>query len=140
MTTGEFMAKTEVAKRDVRVSVIGAGYWGRNLVRNYYTLGALESVCDVDEHTLERVRKEYQVAATKNYDSILAEPAVDGVVIAAPAALHYDLAKRALLAGKHVFVEKPLAMNAQDGKRLLELAKETGVVLMVGHILEYHPG
>jgi UDP-2-acetamido-3-amino-2,3-dideoxy-glucuronate N-acetyltransferase len=133
------MTPTEAAKSPVRVSVIGAGYWGKNLVRNFHSLGALESVCDTNDETLERVRKEYRVATTKDYDAILREPAVDAVVVAAPAAAHFELVKRALRARKHVFVEKPLALNADEGKELVELARAQGLVLMVGHILEYHP-
>lgn len=126
-------------KPAVRVGVVGAGYWGKNHVRNFHTLGALECVCDTNEGTLERVRKEYRVSTTKDYNAILNEPAIDAVVIAAPAAAHFDLVKRALHAGKHVFVEKPLALNANEGKELVELANARGAVLMVGHILEYHP-
>jgi len=133
------MTQTDAAKQTVRVSVIGAGYWGANLVRNFYSLGALESVCDTNDETLERVRKEYRVATTKDYEAILNEPAIEAVVIATPAAAHFDLAKRAIHAGKHVFVEKPLALRANEGKDLVELASAQGVVLMVGHILEYHP-
>lgn len=133
------MTSTGPTKESVWVSAVGAGYWGRNLVRNFHSLGALKSVCDTDEDTLERVRKEYRVATTNDYEAVLSDSAVDGVVIAAPAALHYDLAKRALQAGKHVFVEKPLALNAREGKDLAERAREARVVLMVGHILEYHP-
>jgi UDP-2-acetamido-3-amino-2,3-dideoxy-glucuronate N-acetyltransferase len=133
------MTSPGVAKHTVRVSVVGAGYWGKNLVRNYYALGALESVCDADDKTLDRVRKEYNVATTKDYDAILSDSAVDAIAIAVPAALHYDMAKRALMAGKGVFVEKPLALNAREGKELVDLASSQGAVLMVGHILEYHP-
>lgn len=133
------MPSTEAGKQNVRVSVIGAGTWGMNLVRNYHALGALESVCDIDDETLNRVRKEYRVATTRDYDAILGDPVVDAVVIAGPSALHFDLAKRALEAGKHVFVEKPLALNAREGKELVDLADTQGAVLMVGHVLEYHP-
>ena len=133
------MTSPRVGKHSVRVSVVGAGYWGKNLVRNYHALGALESVCDADDKTLDRVRKEYSVATTKDYDAILGDSAVDAVAIAVPAALHFDLTKRALQAGKHVFVEKPLALNAREGRELLNLADNQGLVLMVGHILEYHP-
>jgi UDP-2-acetamido-3-amino-2,3-dideoxy-glucuronate N-acetyltransferase len=133
------MTQTDAGKQPVRVSVIGAGYWGKNLVRNFYSLGALESVCDTNVETLERVRKEYHVATTKDYDAILNEPVIDAVVIAAPAVAHSELVRRALHAGKHVFVEKPLALNANEGKELVKLASELGAVLMVGHILEYHP-
>lgn len=133
------MSNASGAKEAVRVSVVGAGFWGKNLVRNFHVLGALEMVCDVNEETLARVRQEYHVATTKDFGSVLSDPMVDAVVIAAPAAQHYDLAGKALRAGKHVFVEKPLALYAREGKELVELAKEKKLVLMVGHILEYHP-
>jgi UDP-2-acetamido-3-amino-2,3-dideoxy-glucuronate N-acetyltransferase len=133
------MSNAGAAKEAVRVSVVGAGYWGKNLVRNFNALGALETVCDVSEETLTRMRQEYHVATTKDYEAVLGDPIVDAVVIAAPAAQHYELAERALRAGKHVFVEKPLALDAQEGRELVELAKEERRVLMVGHILEYHP-
>jgi UDP-2-acetamido-3-amino-2,3-dideoxy-glucuronate N-acetyltransferase len=123
----------------VRVSVVGAGYWGKNLVRNFHALGALDSVCDVNEETLERIRKEYKVATTTDLDAVLSEPTVDAIVVAVPAALHHDVAKRALLAGKHVLVEKPLALSVGEGQELVGLAKKAGLILMVGHILEYHP-
>ena len=87
------MASTGAGKQNVRISVIGAGYWGKNLVRNYHALGTLESVCDIDDETLDRVRKEYRVATTKDYEAILSDPVVEAVVIAVPAALHYELAK-----------------------------------------------
>lgn len=133
------MTETMAPKRGVCVGVVGAGYWGKNLVRNFHLLNALECVCDTNEETLERVRKQERVATTKDYDALLTDPTVDGVVVAAPAALHYDLTKRALEAGKHVFVEKPLALNAKEGRQLVELAKAQNAILMVGHILEYHP-
>lgn len=133
------MLSTGTGKQKVRVSVIGGGSWGKNLLRHYHALGALESVCDIDSETLDRVREEYRVATTKDYDALLNDPAVDAVVIAVPAALHFDLAERALRAGKDVFVEKPLALNAHDGKELVDLANTQGAVLMVGHMLDYHP-
>ncbi len=133
------MPTTGTGKQAPRVSVIGAGEWGRNLVRSFHALGALESVCDVDDETLNHVRKEYRVATTKDYDAILSDPVVDAVVIATPAASHHSLAKRALEAGKDVFVEKPLALNVPEGKELVDLADTQGAVLMIGHILGYHP-
>src|SRR5712692_3822486 len=133
------MASTEAPKQTVRVSVVGAGYWGKNLVRNYHSLGVLESVCDVDNKSLDVIRKEYCIPTTNDYDAVLSDPAVNAVVIAAPAALHYDLAKLALRLGKHVFVEKPLALHTGEGRELVNLANKQGSVLMVGHILEYHP-
>jgi UDP-2-acetamido-3-amino-2,3-dideoxy-glucuronate N-acetyltransferase len=119
--------------------VVGAGYWGKNLVRTFHALGALETVCDINEATLDRVRKEYCVATTTDYDAVLDDQSVEAVVIAVPAVQHHTLSKRALEAGKHVFVEKPLALNCAEGKTLVEMARSRNLVLMVGHILEYHP-
>jgi UDP-2-acetamido-3-amino-2,3-dideoxy-glucuronate N-acetyltransferase len=136
---GESMLQSRTAEKTPRISIIGAGYWGKNLVRNFYAINALESVCDVNEETLNSIRQEYRVATTINYDAVLDDPDVDAVAIAAPATQHYELAVRALNAGKHVFVEKPLALHPQDGKKLVQIAGDRGLVLMVGHILEYHP-
>ena len=133
------MSKSPAVGRKLRVSVVGSGYWGRNLVRNFHALDALESVCDVNEETLTRVRNEFQVATTKDYEAILGDSAIDAVVLATPAAQHYKMASAALMSGKHVFVEKPLALEVEEGRALVDLAKKLGLVLMVGHILEYHP-
>jgi UDP-2-acetamido-3-amino-2,3-dideoxy-glucuronate N-acetyltransferase len=136
---GESMPQSKAAEVTPRVGIIGAGYWGKNLVRNFHALNALETVCDINDETLSRVRQEYRVSTTIDYDAVLSDPHVGAVVIAAPAAQHYELATRALRAGKHVFVEKPLALHAREGKDLVDLAKERNLVLMVGHILQYHP-
>jgi UDP-2-acetamido-3-amino-2,3-dideoxy-glucuronate N-acetyltransferase len=133
------MPQTKLQAKKVQVAVVGAGYWGKNLVRNFHALNALETVCDLTDEVLDRVRQEYRVATTKDYDAVLGDSLVDAVVIAAPAAQHYELALRALHAGKHVFVEKPLALHPREGKDLVELARERNLVLMVGHILAYHP-
>src|SRR6266404_2355232 len=133
------MSQLRAEKKTPRVGVIGAGYWGKNLVRNFHALNALETVCDLDEDILNRIRQEYKVATTKDYDAVVGDPLVDAIVIAAPPRQHYELAAKALNAGKHVFVEKPLALNAQDGKQLVQIARDRNLVLMVGHILEYHP-
>ena len=133
------MPQTRIAAKAARVAVVGAGYWGKNLVRNFHSLNALETVCDLTDDVLDRVRQEYRVATTKDYDAVLGDPLIEAVVVAAPAAQHYELTLRALQAGKHVFVEKPLALHAREGKELVELADERNLVLMVGHILEYHP-
>jgi len=133
------MLESKTAEKTPRVAVIGAGYWGKNLVRNFHALKALQTVCDLNDETLNRIRQEYQVATTKDYHAVISDPLMDGVVIAAPAAQHYELAIQALSKGKHVFVEKPLALDAPSGKRLVQMAQERNLVLMVGHILEYHP-
>jgi UDP-2-acetamido-3-amino-2,3-dideoxy-glucuronate N-acetyltransferase len=121
------------------VAVVGCGYWGRNLVRNFSELGNLVAVCDVDAASLEEMQKTYRVKTTPDFEDLLQMPEVLGVVIAAPAAQHYELTKRALLAGKDVFVEKPLALRLEDGEKLVQLARQLSRVLMVGHLLLYHP-
>ncbi len=122
-----------------KVAVVGSGYWGKNLVRNFHELGALLCVCDSRGEALADAHSRYGVKTTSELDDVLADPWTKGVVIAAPASQHYALACRCLLAGKDVYVEKPLALHADEGRKLVELANRKGRVLMVGHILEYHP-
>ena len=123
-----------------KIAVIGSGYWGKNLVRNFDQLGALKRICDKNETTLAQFREQYpSVETCLAYSDVLSDREIDGVVIAAPAELHYALAREALLAGKHVYVEKPLVLVESDGKELIQLAKEKNRVLMVGHLLHYHP-
>jgi UDP-2-acetamido-3-amino-2,3-dideoxy-glucuronate N-acetyltransferase len=122
------------------IAVIGGGYWGRNLVRNFSGLGALHTICDADCEVLAQLASQYPGVNTEaDYPRVLGNKEVKGVVIATPAALHYPMAKEALLAGKDTFVEKPLALTVAEGRGLVELAEEKGKVLMVGHLLEYHP-
>lgn len=121
------------------VGVVGCGYWGRNLIRNFHELGALAAICDVNDKSLKEMQQLYQVPATGQFDQLLQLPGVQAVVIAAPAVQHYELAKRALLQGKDVFVEKPLALHLNDGEELVEIARKRSRILMVGHLLHYHP-
>jgi len=122
------------------IAVIGCGYWGKNLVRNFAELGALHTICDADPTVLEQFALPYpDISAEAEYQQVLNNPEIKGVVIATPALLHYFMSKQALLAGKDVFVEKPLALNIMEGKELVELAQEKHRILMVGHLLEYHP-
>lgn len=122
------------------IAVIGCGHWGKNLVRNFSELGALRAVCDENQASLERVKASYPgVKVTQHFADILEDEDVRACVIAAPAALHYGLARRALLAGKDVFVEKPLALRVAEGQELVTLAEQGKQVLMVGHLLQYHP-
>lgn len=122
------------------VAVIGCGYWGKNLVRNFAELGALHTICDADLKVLEQIASRYPQANTESkYRRVLQNREIKGVVIASPVTLHYSMAKEALLAGKDTFVEKPLALRVEEGKELVEIAEETGRILMVGHLLEYHP-
>ncbi|HME11380.1 MAG TPA: Gfo/Idh/MocA family oxidoreductase [Candidatus Acidoferrum sp.] len=122
-----------------QVGVVGCGYWGRNLVRNFHELGSLAAICDVQQASLDEMAKKYPVKATTRYEELLEMPEVQGVVIAAPAAQHFSLAKKAILAGKDVMVEKPLALRVEEGEELVRLAKARSRILMVGHLLHYHP-
>src|SRR5262249_9263144 len=121
------------------VGVIGCGYWGRNLVRNHFELGSLRAICDVDRARVEEMGAQYGVTTTTEYEELLSMREIQGVVIAAPAAQHYVLAKAALRMGKDVFVEKPLALEVGEGEELEKLARERNRILMVGHLLRYHP-
>ena len=123
-----------------RIAVIGCGQWGRNLVRNLEALGALAMVCD----TSSRARELAATISPKAH--IVSDPDrvfaanLDGVVIATPARSHFSLAQAALQTGKDALVEKPLALTHKEGAELVRLADEHDRVLMVGHVLEYHPG
>jgi UDP-2-acetamido-3-amino-2,3-dideoxy-glucuronate N-acetyltransferase len=121
------------------IAVIGCGYWGKNVVRTFSSLGALRCVCDVRSQVLEAARAKYEVQTTCSIAEVLADREVEGVAIAAPAVQHYQLVKQALEAGKHVLVEKPLALRLEEGRHLAEIADSRARVLMVGHILQYHP-
>jgi UDP-2-acetamido-3-amino-2,3-dideoxy-glucuronate N-acetyltransferase len=121
------------------VAVIGCGYWGKNLVRNFCELGALRWVCDVKSEVAEEAAQKYKARATDDLADVIADPDVKSIAIAAPASEHYELARRCLVADKHVFVEKPLALHLEDGRKLVELAHRHKRLLMVGHILQYHP-
>ena len=123
----------------IGVGVVGCGYWGKNLVRNFSELGALRVVCDMDQVRAQELATKYSVSSCTSFTELLDRPDVDAVVIAAPAAEHFALAKKAMLAGKDVFVEKPLALNVNEGTELADLSVATGRILMVGHLLHYHP-
>lgn len=121
------------------VAVIGSGYWGKNLVRNFYQLGVLKTICDGAPRVREEMAKTYpDVSVTGDIDGIMKDKDIQCVVIAAPAVHHFSLAEKALKAGKHVFVEKPLSLNHTDGEKLVRLAADQGRILFVGHILNYH--
>lgn len=125
---------------DKKIAVVGYGSWGKNLVRNFDKLDSLYAVCDVDESLLKTFGQKYPQAKTfSSVEELLTDPEIDAVVIATPPASHYSTAKKALQAGKDVFVEKPIALNYKDGEDLVATAQKKNKILMVGHILEYHP-
>ena len=121
------------------VGVVGCGYWGKNLVRNFHELGSLRVICDVQPHQVQALAQQYGVAVSGSYAELLKSNDLQGIVIAAPAAQHYALAKQALDAEKDVFVEKPLSLHVEEAQELTDLAEATGRILMVGHLLHYHP-
>ena len=122
------------------IAVVGAGYWGRNLVRNYYELDSLRTVCDTSTEALVAIQKRFpDVSFSSNFDAVLADQKVKAVVIALPVECHYEFAMKALRAGKDVFVEKPLALKLDHAKKLNTIAFEEKRILMVGHLLRYHP-
>jgi UDP-2-acetamido-3-amino-2,3-dideoxy-glucuronate N-acetyltransferase len=122
------------------VVVVGTGYWGKNLVRNFYELKALLGICDINPATLSTFKTKYpNTRAYADFTAVLNDSDVKAVVIATPAASHYALVKESLESGKDVFVEKPLALKYDEGKELVALAESREKILMVGHILQYHP-
>jgi UDP-2-acetamido-3-amino-2,3-dideoxy-glucuronate N-acetyltransferase len=123
-----------------KIACIGAGYWGKNLVRNFSELGVLSWICDTDVERGSELAAAYHIPrCTGSVDAILADPEVRGVAIATPAETHGKMVQRALLAGKDVLVEKPLCMSVEEGQDLVALAAEKQRILMVGHLLWYHP-
>ncbi len=122
----------------VKIAVIGTGYWGKNLVRNFAQLGVLAAVCDADQNLAAERAAEYSIPSL-SWQRVLDDQSIHAVVIAVPAQLHAKLALQALQANKHVFIEKPLALTLQDGEAVVALAKQKQRILMVGHLLQYHP-
>lgn len=122
------------------IAVVGMGSWGANLVRTFSQLDCLYVGCDNDQKKLARMRKLYHNARfTDSFDDVINDDKVEGVVIAAPSPFHYDLAKKALLKDKAVYIEKPMALKATDAEDLVSIAEKRKLPLMVGHLLKYHP-
>ena len=121
-----------------RIAHVGHGYWGKNLARNFHELGNLAAVVDPVAKVAEAAAASYGVRAA-SFEEVLADPNIDAVSIASPAGLHHRHAKATLEAGKHVYVEKPLALDIGQAEELRDLAAKRGLTLMVGHLLQYHP-
>ena len=123
-----------------KVAVIGTGYWGKNLVRNFDQLGALKTIYDPNPVILEKMSAQYpEAASAANFESILSDPEIEGLVVAAPAEKHAELVRGGLLADKDILVEKPLCLSPDEGRQLVDLAAEKKRILMVGHLLWHHP-
>ena len=128
---------TDVSRK---IAVVGAGYWGKNLVRNFHALGALGMIVDPSPVIQERMAQDYPgVKLTGSYADALSDPEIGGLAIATPAETHGNLIREAILAGKDVYVEKPLCLSESEGRELIQLAAEKKQLLMVGHLLWYHP-
>ena len=125
---------------DAKIALVGCGYWGKNLCRNFHALGALAAVVDATANGQATARSIAPYALiTDNFDDILGDEQFQGIVLATPAETHADLAIQAIRAGKDVFVEKPMALSISDAESMQKVANETDRILMVGHLLEYHP-
>lgn len=122
----------------IKIAQVGCGYWGKNLARNFAELGALGAVVDDNHDTVARMTLEH-AAPAQTLEQVLADDAIRGVSFATPAETHAALVSKAIAAGKHVYVEKPLALTPTDAERVINEAKAAGRVLMVGHLLQYHP-
>jgi UDP-2-acetamido-3-amino-2,3-dideoxy-glucuronate N-acetyltransferase len=122
------------------VAVIGTGYWGKNLLRNFNDLGALSAFCESNEDQRSLMAGNYpETRAFASAEQVASDPGIDAVAISTPAATHAELTRLFLNAGKHVFVEKPLCLHAKEGEELGSLSDDCGRILMVGHLLLYHP-
>jgi len=132
----------ELPFEPVRTAVVGLGYWGPNLIRNLndLELAELRWICDLDESRLASFGRRYpSVRCTREFDDLLADPELEAIAIATPVSTHYPLALAALEAGKHVFIEKPLAASVAEGERLATVAAESDLTLMPGHTFLYSP-
>lgn len=122
------------------VGFAGMGYWGKNILRNLYELGILHTACDSNPEAVYEWRKKFpDVNFTTSFNEMLQNPGIKAIAVATPAATHYEMAKKILMVGKDVFIEKPLALTVGEGEELVELAEQGKRILMVGHILQYHP-
>src|SRR5579872_4795908 len=129
-------------KKQIKVGVVGCGYWGPNLIRNFRSLSdcTLKMMCDVSETRLTHLRSLYpEVEGATDYGHVLNGAGLDAVVIATAVKLHYPMAKAALLAGKHTFIEKPMACSSHECEELIDIARKKGLTLMTGHTFLYSP-
>lgn len=122
------------------VAVIGCGLWGKNVVRNFYNLNALNTVCDLDEENRKNLKEQYpDVNIIADFNEVLKNSDIDAVAVVTPSHTHYKIVKQAIEAGKHVYVEKPISTVASEAMSLAKIAEENNKILMVGHLLMYHP-
>ncbi len=120
-----------------KIAHVGCGYWGKNLVRDFAQLGALAAIVEPNEAQAAKLSAAHDVPV-RSLNEVLADPQIDALSFATPAVTHASLAIQAMRAGKHVFMEKPLALSVEEGQEVVEVAQETGKLVMVGHLLQYH--
>tara|TARA_Y100000588_G_scaffold392737_1_gene505729 strand:+ start:3664 stop:4641 length:978 start_codon:yes stop_codon:yes gene_type:complete len=120
------------------IAVVGCGHWGKNLVRNFFSLGHLKYISDSDEKISKELSSELNVQSA-TFDELLSDEEIEGVVIGAPAIFHASMSIKAMKAKKHVFVEKPFAIDKEEANAMINTSKQEDVQLMVGHLLQYHP-
>lgn len=122
----------------VSTAVIGAGDWGKNHVRKFHELGSLKAICESNPTTAQKMHDDFGVI-NKSFDDIINDPDIDAIVLATPAVTHKELGLKAIEQGKHLFIEKPIALNSIDAEIITKAAEEKGLILMIGHLLQYHP-
>jgi predicted dehydrogenase len=128
--------------KNISVAVVGCGYWGPNLIRNFRSLPEcrLKTMCDLSQQRLKHLHQLYpEVEMSSSFDSVLADPEINAVAIATAVRFHFPMAKASLLAGKHTFIEKPMASSAAECEELIEIAEKQGLILMIGHTFLYSP-
>jgi UDP-2-acetamido-3-amino-2,3-dideoxy-glucuronate N-acetyltransferase len=126
--------------RNPKVGVVGAGYWGKNLVRVFNKIGSLSAICDSSISMLNSMKLMYPAVKTyQKFPDLLNDPKISAIIIATPPASHFNMAREALMSGKDVFVEKPLSLTTSEGEELVRIADKKSKIIMVGHILRYHP-
>ena len=124
----------------MKLAIIGGGYWGKNLIREFNNKGVLDTICDINPEALKKYNQDYpHITTTTEWNNILINTNITAVCIALPAEMHYTFAKSALLANKDVYVEKPITLDINEAEELIKLAKKHSKILMVGHLLHYHP-
>ncbi len=124
----------------LNIAVAGCGYWGPNLIRNFYALSDchVKTVCDLDQKRLDHMRSLYpEVETTRDFDAVINGNGIDAVVVSTPVRFHFDMAKKALEAGKHTFIEKPMATSVAECEELIRIAREKKLILMMGHTFIY---
>lgn len=121
------------------IAVIGSGDWGKNLVRNFFELGVLKMVCDINETNYNELKGKFPAKYTNSIEEVINDPDIKAVAIATPSETHFELAKMFLLSGRDVFVEKPLTLKLEEAIELVKISDEKNLILMVDHVLHYHP-